>query len=113
MSHVVALVSFRDGPAKGKSLELRRWPRFLRVEIAADGKVDALDQPEDLPQLGATLHTYEQIPGATGHVCGRGRGQSCFPTLDYRHNPLLEPSDDWDIWGSRVMAFAELHPIGS
>lgn len=107
MSHPVthALVTFRDGPVEGKGLTLGRWPRFLRVEIAPDGHVDALDQPEDLPQLGATLHVYEQIPGTTGHICTRGQG--CYPTIDYRVSDAVEPTDDWEEWGRRVTTWCD------
>ena len=64
------MTRFLDGPAAGNALMLRRAPLFLRVTIdAAGGKVDALDQLDDDPQDGETVHVYRQLPGTRSMVC--------------------------------------------
>jgi hypothetical protein len=102
MAH--AFVDFDDGPAKGKGLELARQPLFLRVEIGTDGRVDALDQPEDLPELGATLYVYERNPGVAGHIL-MSRPRRGMWMYRYHLSDAVEPTDDWTEWGRRVTAY--------
>lgn len=51
-------VTFSDGPGTGSPLELARAPTFLRVVVAPDGTVDALDQLDDKPNLDETIYAY-------------------------------------------------------
>lgn len=51
------MTSFRDGPAKGQSLMLKRAPTFLRV-VEHAGKFDALDQHHDEPKPQETITVY-------------------------------------------------------
>ena len=49
---------FSNGPAGGECLNLARAPIMLRVVIDPDGKIDALDQPEDSVRPGEAVHVY-------------------------------------------------------
>jgi hypothetical protein len=81
------MTTFQDGPAKGKTLMLRRAPRFLRV-VEKNGKFDALDQLDDKPEPGENLFAYE-ITGRPGmmHIHKRGGG-GWYPIANYR---FIEP----------------------
>ncbi|MEM1083255.1 MAG: hypothetical protein AAGI48_03970 [Verrucomicrobiota bacterium] len=60
------MTRFIDGPAKGKTLMLRRAPLLLRVVIDRDSKVvDALDQLDDEPRLTEEIHVY-RVKGTVG-----------------------------------------------
>lgn len=98
------LVLFEDGPAKGASLTLRRTPIYLRVVKELDGRIDALDQPDDTLNLGDVIFIYKKVPGAAGHVCTRGRG--CFHTFTYRLTDEIDPEgmEDWEKWRAAVEA---------
>jgi len=88
------MVIFLDGPAKGKSLALRRAPVFLRAVIDQDGTVDALDLLEDEPKPTETVHVYRRVAGTVSSaiVCSRGRGCRSMAGADYRlHDP--QPPD--------------------
>ena len=76
------MTRFLDGPAARKWLELKRMPLFLRVCIAADGTVDALDQLDDEPRVGEVLYAYRRegeihtihidyVDSKTRRRCGR------------------------------------------
>ena len=52
------MISFIDGPAEGVRLSLQRMVFFLRVVRDANGKWDALDQPDDTPAAGETIYVY-------------------------------------------------------
>jgi len=60
------MTSFLNGPAQGKTLQLKRSPHFLRV-VEANGKWDALDKLSDKPEKHETLYAYE-ITGTAGQV---------------------------------------------
>jgi hypothetical protein len=47
-----------DGPAAGKQLTLWRAPLYLRVVIAPNGRVDALDQLADEPRDYERVFVY-------------------------------------------------------
>lgn len=71
------MTKFLDGPAAGKVLDLRRAPLLLRVVIDRRGNVDALDQVDDVPHAGETIHVYRlQGPPQRVHLCIRGKGRS-------------------------------------
>ena len=77
---------FLDGPAKGTVLDLRRAPLLLRVVIAADGTVDALDQLHDAPKPSEAIHVYlRQGQPTRYHVCRSPRRLSGWHiSADYR-----------------------------
>lgn len=99
------MTSFLSGPAEGKVLMLRRSPIFLRVVIAADGKLDALDQPGDQPMPSERIHVYK-LEGQVGsyHINRRGGGGGFFSVATYRHLPDQPQDSDvretrnWQAW---------------
>lgn len=68
------MTRFLDGPAAGKILMLKTAPGFLRAVVSC-GKWDALDQPDDVPQLDETVCVYvlNAKPGHC-HINARGKG---------------------------------------
>lgn len=99
------MIQFHDGPAKGTTLWLSRAPLLLRVVVDQfDGKVDALDQPDDEPQLTELVHVYRRVryDGAM-FVCGRGSGSGKYHHATYAHLPdvdgeQLRDRDAWVTW---------------
>jgi hypothetical protein len=102
-----------DGPAGPIDLALRRAPIFLRVVVdRRSGKVDALDQLDDVPMPGEAVHVYEAVPGTTFafrsdvFVCVRGPGgmrQAATALGDYRHRldvdgESVRETDAWRAW---------------
>jgi hypothetical protein len=98
------MTRFKDGPAKGQLLMLNRSPIFLRV-VEKDGKWDALDQWEDSPRPGESIHVYQRVGEAgTCHIYARGGGGGFFSAGDYEH-VAEQPSDEdvrntakWQAW---------------
>lgn len=97
---------FLDGPAAGTTLMLRRAPVWLRVVIAPDGTVDALDQPSDTPAADEAVHVYRQHEGThtAAFICRTGKSPGGrFEFADYRyvaHAPTAELRDRaaWQAW---------------
>ena len=118
------MTSFKDGPAAGKSLLLKRSPQFLRV-VEADGEFDALDLIEDRPRPRETCYAYELVE-ARGmmHLNMRDRkGKRCcgwYAVADYR---LVEPQPEqavmcdtakWQAWAlAEAEARAAKQPAGA
>jgi hypothetical protein len=99
------MTSFIDGPAKGKTLMLKRSPKYLRVVIDEAGKVDALDQLHDSPGENERVFAY-RVHGEIGSVhlnMGRGRG-GFYPLAEYRLIPtqpadsVLRKNEAWRAW---------------
>lgn len=81
------MTKFIDGPAQGQTLLLKRGPRFLRV-VEQDGKWDALDQLEDEPEPGESIHVYEAHgPIGSCHLNISGGRGGWFIIGEYRHLP--------------------------
>jgi len=96
------MTTFTDGPAKGKTLMLKRAARFLRV-VESFGKFDALDQPGDRPTPSEKLYAYEIVesPGMAHINCGRGRGSGFYPVASYalvKEQPSDEQMRDAKQW---------------
>lgn len=95
--------SFLDGPAGGRSLGLRRAPHFLRV-VTSGVLVDALDQLDDSPLSGETVHVYEMISFEfRGFVCRSGSGSGFQESAVYRHRhdadgEALRDAAAWRAW---------------
>ena len=96
---------FDDGLAKGKGLTLRRSPVFLRV-TEKDGEFDALDQLDDQPAPGETIHVYLRV-GEPGFCFvdgtdkqGRRTGYRCaFAHYRlYDPQPIREEAWDTSLW---------------
>lgn len=109
----VGVIKFLDGPAAGAPLPLRRAPMYLRVVIDPSGKVDALDQLDDEPRAGETVHVYARARWAGPiHVCGglngnrsRVHGSGWVIEADYRHMPDvdgegLRDTETWRAWAT-------------
>jgi hypothetical protein len=96
-----------DGPAQGKTLMLTRAPTYLRVVIAADGTVDALNRPEDSPRADERLYAY-LAHGERGSVhlnMGRGRG-GFYALAEYKliaDQPSDETMRDTSLWRQWVV----------
>ena len=69
------MTKFKDGPAKGQTLMLRRAVVYLRVTLK-NGKFDALDQPEDTPEPGEHLFAYRNTGTRNGTCHMRFSGSS-------------------------------------
>lgn len=52
------MTKFFSGPAHGQVLSLASAPRLLRVTRTADGKIDALNAPDDSPRQDETITVY-------------------------------------------------------
>jgi hypothetical protein len=112
------MIKFLDGPAKGTELNLRRAPVLLRVVIDRDGKVDALDQLDDLPTPTEKMYVYIIIPHTltTGIACSRRRGEGCVPLLNadyklYGTQPTDEQMRDghqWRAWTEKQKSAEEV-----
>jgi hypothetical protein len=86
------MTTFLDGPAKGKTLMLRRTPKYLRVVVDQDGAVDALDQLEDAPRPDERVFAYilQENKGSVHLNMGRGRG-GFYTLAGYK---LISPQPD-------------------
>jgi len=100
------MITFKDGPAAGVSLQLRRAPLFLRVVIdKKTGEVDALDQINDRPRLGEEIHAYRRVTNATKyHLRACIDGSGWYSSASYRHHDE-QPADhvgrdrgSWQHW---------------
>lgn len=106
-------VRFLDGPAAGQSLGLRRVPIFLRVVIDREtGKVDALDQLDDVPRPTEEVHVYEgdrsTLFALRGDiiVCVRGADgmqQAATGSGEYHYRPdvdgeTVRDTEAWRAW---------------
>lgn len=68
------MTKFENGPAADTTLCLARVPLFLRVAVADNGEVDALDQLDDEAKADETLYAYRKVSDdGTVHVDGRDR----------------------------------------
>jgi hypothetical protein len=98
------MTTFLDGPAAGTKLCLQRAPQLLRVVIAADGTVDALDQLNDEVRPGETVHVYRMHGDPSYYIaCSRGKGGGCRPGVMaeyklYDRQPTQEEAADNDRW---------------
>lgn len=54
------MTMFTDGPARDSVLSLQRSPVFLRVVVAPDGEVDALDLLDDMPKTEEKVFAYRR-----------------------------------------------------
>lgn len=102
------MIRFKNGPAAAKTLRLHRAPLFLRVVIAQDGTVDALDNLDNEPRDDEAIHVYRRDgePG-TVHIDGTRNGRrfsEWLITAEYRLH-REQPTDEtarnnvkWTAW---------------
>lgn len=77
------MTRFEDGPARGKTLMLKRCPFLLRV-VECRGKFDALDQETDEPAPDEKIYVYELTTHPSFcHIRG-GRGSGFYPIANYK-----------------------------
>lgn len=100
---------FHQGPADGQSLMLARAPRFLRVVVGPNNKIDALDQLTDTPAETEEIHVYEiQTEPVAAFIDGTGKDGRRFgravQIADYAWLPE-QPADHevrtteaWQAW---------------
>lgn len=92
------MATFLDGPAAGVHLILHRAPIMLRVVGTRGGKWDALDQPDDKPELSEQVYLYQQIGVPFRfHLSCRGKGKSAsgwYQDGYYLHLPT-PPADEY------------------
>lgn len=95
------MTKFLDGPAAGQTLALGRAPKFLRAVFNEhEGIWDALDQVDDTPEPGETLHAY-RVCGKPGKVHIRARhGGGFFALAEYRTclQPTQQIMRDTELW---------------
>lgn len=87
-------------------MQLRRSPFVLRVVIADNGTIDALDQLDDEPEAGETIHVYRMVEDrGSYHLWGtneRGRrtrfsGRSALYAL-VENPPEDETARETELW---------------
>ena len=98
------MTTFQDGPAKGKTLMLRRAPAFLRVtQYKKD--FDALDLASDFPRDEEILYAY-QLAKYVGvaHINRGSRGGGWYPIAEYRmvqpqpEAMFMRSNVEWERW---------------
>jgi hypothetical protein len=102
------VIRLLDGPAAGSTLSLQRAPVYLRVVIDPAGKVDALDQLDDMPEDDEVVYVYTKDPaGSSGTLfaCGRGGAGGHSQRGHYRHEAEVDgeafrDNPDWQDWAS-------------
>ncbi len=93
------MTTFVDGPAKGKTLMLRRAVVFLRVTVNEAGEIDALDQPEDTPKPSEEwIYAYINTGEREGNVHIRYGGNKkhlsgFYPMAEYRLYSFQPPDE--------------------
>jgi hypothetical protein len=105
------MITFRDGPAKGQVLQLKRAPRLLRVVCSAGGEWDALDQLGDTPPADESITVYQLNPATVSRyhlLCGRGKsGQNAsgwyfdaeyFVLADQPADSQVRDNAAWRAW---------------
>lgn len=107
------MTTFLDGPAKGKTLMLRRAVLFLRVVVKNEkGKDawDACDQAGDEPSEGETIFAYicEGRPSMM-HMLIRGKNKHAggmYAVAEYKHvgfarqpaQSVMRTRATWEKW---------------
>ena len=98
------MTKFQDGPAKGKTLMLKRAPLFLRV-VEKGGEFDALDQLKDTPAPDEKLTAYV-LTKKTGlvHINMGRKGGGWYPMAEYKlasvqpYDATMRAADKWRAW---------------
>jgi hypothetical protein len=92
-----------DGPAEG-SYMVHRAPLYLRAVVAANGKLDVLDQLDDRPGADEMVHIYRRVTEVSVVHINRGRhGSGFYESASYRHMPevdgeALREAEAWRAW---------------
>lgn len=103
------MITFRDGPAAGQTLMLKRTPLLLRVVQSKRGEWDALDQLDDVPRAGETITVYRIHPETVSryHVRACRRSGSGFYFRGEYSLFAKQPTDEearstaaWQAWAT-------------
>lgn len=104
------MLTFVDGPAAGKTISLRRAPRFLRITrrrfllgMEDPGEeFDGLDQPGDVARHDESLYAYEtkKLEGRA-HMRFSGKAKSASGIYDIAEYRFIEPQPADDIMHGR------------
>lgn len=104
------MIEFKDGPAAGVVLRLRRCPIYLRVVQTDTSSFDALDQLDDQAQPCESIHVYRRVGQVSQvHVCARGKDRHLSGWHQVATYVLHaeQPSDDvardnalWAVWAT-------------
>lgn len=100
------MVKIIDGPAAGARMLLKRAPKYLRIVIDQENKVDALDQKDDEPSANERVYAYIMIEGTyfSGFVCGSTIASGFFVSAEYsicKEQPddsTLRNLSKWEKW---------------
>jgi len=100
------MTSFEDGPAKGRTLCLKRSPKYLRVvQDMRTMNFDALDQGTDTPEKAETIYAYvlfEHLGNC--HINRGGKGSGFYPICKYKLFPsqpldeIMRSNSMWQQW---------------
>lgn len=95
------MTTFDDGPAKGRTLSLRRAPWLLRVVRSKAGEWDALDQLDDTPKRGETIHVYRRVTEVNRyHLKASGKMKAAsgfYEGAAYKALPIQpKPEEVWE-----------------
>lgn len=79
------MTRFVDGPAKGKTLMLKRAPVFLRVvQNSKTGAIDALDQEHDVAGPDENLFAYQLTAMPARAFIDGPKISGCYPIASYQ-----------------------------
>ena len=101
------MTRFKDGPAQGTILDLKRQPQLLRVVIDEMGNVDALDMFDDEARPTETIHLYVRMgEPRMMFTCGRSGYSDHRVIADYKHcavnvnDATLRDTASWIKWAT-------------
>ena len=102
------MTTFKDGPAKGQNLSLKRAPVFLRVTYdVTTRKWDALDQLEDNAKVSEQVFAYVMTgPPGSIHIHATGGRGGFYPVAEYQLCPQqpthfqLRSNTAWGEWAN-------------
>jgi hypothetical protein len=114
-----SMVRFTDGPAAGRTLNLRRSPLYLRVTFdPATKKWDGLDQLSDEPAAGEQVIVYRRVgepsvafldwSDATGRRCGGRVAMWSYELVQQQpEDAVLRDTAKWQAWCVTAQAAAK------
>lgn len=110
---------FLDGPAKGTDLVIHRAPHYLRVVVTPTGKIDALDQLDDVAAPRETIHVYHRVSDPVEVHINMGstrKGSGFYAMADYEHVPSVDgesvrDTEAWRAW-CREQPLPGQEPLG-
>lgn len=83
---------------------IKRAPQYLRGVVSPSGKLDVLDQLEDVPAPREKVYVYERVGGwSSYHVRMTGRGSGFYVVAEYGYREdvdgeQLRDTEAWQAW---------------